>query len=138
MDCFDREGKRLYRIEDKTFEKRKTSDEDIRKIHDYFKTYHEDFYNRSRDKIHIKEYWPAIGTFFLDGERIYFVTYVGRKTGKEEEWLVYVYDIQGKFIKKMYLPLKEQKRLEHKYILQIEIFASHCQEPGALCRYGIS
>jgi hypothetical protein len=109
MDCFDRDGKRLYRIEDKAFEKRKTSDEDIRKIHDYFKTYHEDYYSRNRDKIRIKEYWPAIGTFFLDGDRIYFLTYIGRKTGNGEEWLVYIHDISGKFIKKLYLPLKERE-----------------------------
>lgn len=108
MDCFDREGKLLYRIEDKAFKKRKTCSEDIRKIHDYFKKYHEDFYARSKAMIHIKEYWPAIGTFFLDGDRIYFLTYVGRKTEQGEEWLVYIYNTQGKFIKKLYLPLKEQ------------------------------
>jgi hypothetical protein len=108
MDCFDREGKRLFRIEDQAFEKRKTSDEDIREIHNYFKTYHEAFYARSKDMIRIKDYWPAIGTFFLDGDRIYFLTYIGRKTERGEEWLVYVYGTKGNFINKLYLPLKEQ------------------------------
>lgn len=108
MDCFDREGKLLFRIEDKQFQKRKTSAADVRRIHDYFKTYHEAYYAQNRDAIRIKEHWPAIGTFFLDGERIYILTYVGRKTKQQEEWLVYIYDLQGEFIKKLYLPLKEQ------------------------------
>ena len=108
MDCFNHEGNLLFRIEDKQFQKRKTSAVDIRRIHDYFKIYHEAYYARNKDAIRIKKYWPSIGTFFLDGNRIYILTYVGQKTEKGEEWLVYIYDIQGKFIKKLFLPLKEQ------------------------------
>jgi hypothetical protein len=108
MDCFDQEGNRLFLIEDKKFEKRKTSADDIRRIHDYFKTYFEGYYARNRDAIRIEKNWPAIGTFFLDGDRLYILTYVSRETGRVEEWLVYIYDIGGKFIKKLYLPLKEQ------------------------------
>jgi hypothetical protein len=108
MDCFDQNGQKLFTLKDEKFRKRKVSTKDIDRIHSYFKTYHEAWFARNRNHLHIREYWPAIGTFFLDSDRIYIVTYIPQQEGVKDKWLVYIYDQQGKFIKKLFLPLIER------------------------------
>ena len=108
MDCFDITGKRLFTIKNRDFQKRKTSAGDIKRIHSYFRTYHEAWFARNRDSLHIKEYWPAIGTFFLDSGYVYIVTYIQKIEEAGESWLVYIYDQKGQLIKSLFLPLRER------------------------------
>lgn len=104
LDCFEKNGNFRFSIKDKKFRKRKVSARDKKRIHDWFKLHFKGWYHQNRHRMRIDEYWPAIGTFFIDSDIIYIGTYLRQK----ENWIFYLYDIKGNFIKKLSLPLYER------------------------------
>ena len=52
--------------------------------------------------IKFKEYFPAIQFFMIDNEKIYIPTYRKQK----EDYELFIYNTDGKFIKQVYFPLK--------------------------------
>jgi hypothetical protein len=52
--------------------------------------------------IKFKEYFPAIQFFLIDNDKIYIPTYRKQK----EDYELFIYNIDGKFIKQVYFPLK--------------------------------
>ena len=108
LHCYDKNGELKFTIQDKKFRKRKVSKKDVERIHDYFKLYHKEFYAKNKNFIKLKEYWPAIGIFFIDSDIVYVATYVRKLIQQREMWLFYLYDINGKLLKKVYLPLVDR------------------------------
>lgn len=103
LDGFDLEGNLKFSIIEKDFEKRRVTTADRQRIRRWFDLYFKGFWQKNRERIKIKPYWPAIGTFFVDNDTIYIGTFVIRNG----EWLFYLYDLKGHFRKKIYLPLVE-------------------------------
>lgn len=104
VDCFGKNGDFKFSLKNENFKRRKVNVQDRERIHKWCKFYWKDWYHKNKHRIKINEYWPAIGTFFVDGSIIYISTYVRQK----DDWLFYLYDLKGNYLQKIYLPLYER------------------------------
>lgn len=103
LDRFDRQGNLEMSINESEVERRRTSALDRRRVRQWFELYLKGFWEKNRWRIKFRDYWPAIGTFFIDNDIIYIATFVVKK----DKWLCYLYDLRGNFLEKIYLPLVE-------------------------------
>jgi len=101
IDCFDKNGNFKFSIKDEKFPKRKASAKDKKRIHDWYRINLKGWYHKNKQRMRVDDYWPAIGTFFIDNDIIYIGTYLRQ----EENWIFYLYGIKGNFIKTLSLPL---------------------------------
>ncbi len=102
IDVYDTSGKRLYRIQ-RDYEKIPVTEADIKRYHDYFRTYSKvrRNYEQLKNKLGFYQVFPAIQTFTIADDKIYVVTYK-KKEGNSE---VLVLDLKGKLLKRVFLPL---------------------------------
>ena len=102
LDVYDTSGKKLYRIQ-RDYEKIPVTDADIKRYHDYFRTYSKARRNYEQIKKELGFYavFPAIRTFTVADDKIYVVTYKVREGDSE----VLVLDLKGKLLKTVFLPL---------------------------------
>ena len=59
-------------------------------------------YNYVKKKVRFPEFFPAIKDLVVDSGHVYVTTYQ-RKQGKSE---FFIFDLEGKLVKKTFLPLK--------------------------------
>lgn len=105
IDVFDKRGDKIFSIEEKEYEPRKLTKQDE-------KEYMEWLVNRSKDPsfkqmIKIKPYYPEIIKLMIDNNYLYAITW--KFQGNEFE--TSVYDMNGKFVKKIFLPFAMQDLL---------------------------
>jgi hypothetical protein len=102
IDVYDKSGKRLYRIQ-RDYEKIPVTEVDIKRYHDYFRTYSKvrRNYEQLKKKLGFYKVFPAIQTFTIADDKIYVVTYK-RKEGDSE---VFELNLKGKLLKTVFLPL---------------------------------
>ena len=84
--------------------------EDYRKgIHDYFKTNPatKQTYEFIKNMITFGEYFPAIQGIYVDNQKIYIQTYMK----KEEKYECFIYEVNGKFLQRLFLPVKYMNAL---------------------------
>lgn len=107
IDCFDHSGKKLYTIEKKYHPKIKMTDAFRESIIDWFKSHHDfrNVYETDKNRIKIKEYFPAIKGITIENDRIYAVTY---KTKKDLTECI-VMDLKGNELKRLFVPLRESE-----------------------------
>ena len=80
-------------------------------IHDFFKTspttkaFYDDVFKKM---ITFIDYFPAIQFFYIDSGKIYILTYLE----ENEKYETFIYGIDGKFIKRVFLPYKFKNALE--------------------------
>ncbi len=108
IDCFDYEGKPKFTIENKEFQKPPVTPGDEKRIHQSLRKSYGEWYIKNKPRIKIKSHWPAIGMFFIDNNIIYLLTYVKKEVGNQDYARFMLYDIEGKFLKKIYLPVVER------------------------------
>lgn len=104
LDCFDKNGNPWFSITDKKFQRREVSSKDKERIHRWFKFHFKAWYHQNKQRMRVDDYWPAIGTFFIDNDIIYISTYLKQ----DENWVFYLYGMKGNFLKKLSLPLFER------------------------------
>jgi hypothetical protein len=110
IKVFDSRGKQLFTIDEKNkIERLKVEEKHKQAYHDYMKlTFPE--YLRFKERVVFPEYFPAVKRrglkYDYDGgkEKIYVVTW--KRKGLDAE--CFVYDTNGKFIKKAFLPIQDQ------------------------------
>lgn len=102
IDVYDTSGKRLYRIQ-RDYQKVRVTDADIKRYHDYFRTYSKvrRNYERMKKTLGFHPVFPAIRTFTIADGKLYVVTYKMREGDSE----VLVLDLKGKLLKTVFLPL---------------------------------
>ncbi|MCP5106451.1 MAG: hypothetical protein GY950_23910 [bacterium] len=101
IDVFNGEGEKLYSLEH-PYEKRKVTEAYKKTTLDFFKTdprWRNNF-ELIKSMARFPGYFHAIRYFQVNDGGIYVQTY-GEKEGKSE---FYIFDIKGKFIKKVYVP----------------------------------
>lgn len=108
LDCFDRAGDFNFSLKNEDFRKPAVSDEDEKRMHKRLRQVFGDNYIRNKHRIKIDDYWPAIGMFFIDNGIIYILTYVKKHIAQKRHALFYLYDIKGKFLRKIFLPVIER------------------------------
>ncbi len=108
IDVYDTSGKKLYGIR-RDYEKIPVTEADIKRYHDYFRTYSKARrnYERIKKTLGFHPVFPAIRTFTIADDKIYVVTYK-MKAGESE---VPVLDLKGKLLKTVYLPLFKSDEL---------------------------
>jgi hypothetical protein len=110
VKVFDSQGNPLFTIDDKNRTKRlKVENKHKEDFHNSMRVRFPE-YQRFKERVVFPEYFPAIKRHGLkydyDGgnEKIYVVTW--KKKGPDAE--CFVYDTKGKFIKRAFLPIKDQ------------------------------
>lgn len=106
IDVYDREGKKLYRIQNK-YEKIKVTGEHKKNIIETFKQERlvkiRGWENvRQSLTFHYPDYFPAIQDFLIADKKIYVRTFKKKADTKEEEYVVM--DLKGSILKTLYLP----------------------------------
>jgi hypothetical protein len=79
--------------------------EDYKKgVHEFFKTNPatKQSYEFIKNMITFAEYFPAIQGFYVENQKIYIQTYMK----KEEKYEFFIYDVNGKFLQRLFLPVK--------------------------------
>lgn len=99
IDIFDYDGKKINSVKEE-YKTLNVTDEDKKKILKYLEK-NDPFWPHFKDNIKFQDNYPAIRDIFADGKNVYVQTMV-EKDGKVE---FFVYDLDGKFLKKIYLPL---------------------------------
>ncbi|MCK5220262.1 MAG: hypothetical protein KAR14_01670, partial [Candidatus Aminicenantes bacterium] len=102
INVFDKNGKKLYEIK-RDYVKKKVSEEDRKRIHEYFKTNPRtrNFYEANKHLLKFAEYFPAIQVFQPYDDKLYVTTY----NEKEDKTEFIVFDNKGKFVDQVWLPI---------------------------------
>ncbi len=102
INVFDKTGKKLYEIK-RDYVKKKVSEEDKKKVHDFFKTNPRtrNFYEVNKHLLKFANYFPAIQVFQPFGNKLFVTTY-NEKPGVTE---FVVFDEKGKYVETLWLPI---------------------------------
>lgn len=101
FDIYDANGK-LIRSVKKECKRIKVTEDDKKEWRQWLKLTYKQIYERLRNSLHFPEFYPAIRIIKVSDTRIYVLSYV-EKDGKNE---CYVFDKEGKYLKKIFLPVK--------------------------------
>lgn len=104
VDVFDSEGNKTYTIKHQ-YKKLKVSQADIDRTHAWLKISprFKRFYESYKQMFHFPSEFPPVRHFKVSGDKLYVMTY----ETKDDKTLFYIFDIKGKFEKKVYMPLFE-------------------------------
>jgi len=102
IDVFNKNGGSLFTISPK-YERVKISQEDIDAWFNRIKkTQGMEFYYTAKQRVRWPEFFPAIRDLIVDNGHVYVITY-RKKQGNSE---CFIFDLEGKLLKKTWLPLK--------------------------------
>jgi hypothetical protein len=102
IDVFDKNGDLLYSIAP-VYERVKYAQEYIDAWFNRIKRNHGmDAYYNVKQRVRFPEFFPAILDLMVDNGHVYVITY----RRKENQSEVFIFDLQGKLVKKTWLPLK--------------------------------
>jgi hypothetical protein len=113
IEVYDNSGKKLYTI-NREYERVGVSDADIKRYHDYFRTYSRvrRNYENMKHTLGFGKLFPAIRTFTIADRKIYVVTFK-KKNGDSE---VIILNLKGKLLKKIFLPLFKRDEVFYRSI----------------------
>lgn len=104
IDVFDKEGNHIFAISH-DYQKKEFTKEDKDRILDSVKqTRSPDNFERFKQSARFPEVYPAIHYFYIDSEKIYVKTHKTKNDMAE----FFIFDIKGKLIKTVMLPLVER------------------------------
>lgn len=109
INVFDQKGEPLFTIQ-RDYERKKLTEADKRKYFEILKLrgVKENMYDFAKKNALFPEYFPAIYSFSIADGKIYIRTYE-EKEGKSE---FFIYDTDGKFIKKQFIHLARRNPVE--------------------------
>lgn len=105
IDVLDKKGNKLYAIE-KNYEKLPVTDEYKRETRHWFKDVsplYKPLWERIKNTLKFREYYPAIKDFCVSGDRIYVITHKMERDQRE----CIVLDMKGKELKRVFVPMNE-------------------------------
>jgi hypothetical protein len=104
IDVFDMEGKKIYSIS-YNYERPVVTQEDKNQYLDYYRAGPLKFvWDRFKKQIKFPVYFPGLNNFCTDSMKIYVVTF---KRIKDKNEMI-IFDIKGKFLKKIMVPLQKK------------------------------
>jgi hypothetical protein len=105
IDVFDGEGNQLASLKE-DYEKIKLSENHKNGIYDFFKKhpYYKTRYEWFKKQLVFPDQLPAIRSFFISQQKLFVRTYRKKKDKTE----FFIFDMNGKFIKKRFLPVIER------------------------------
>ena len=103
IDVFDFDGNKRYTVKHKS-EKVEIPQRFIQKIHQHFKVKFRGYDDYFLKELNLPEYFPGIRHFAAAGNKIYVFTF--KKLQDKNE--VIIFDIKGNFLKKTFLPAREE------------------------------
>jgi len=107
IDILDHTGKLLLSIDQK-YEKVKFTGDDEKKVRNALRLLYKQQYEELKHRLAFPGYYPEIGDFQVTDNKIYVFTW---KVGNgSNEW--FVYDLQGKLLKRLFVPLVFMMPLE--------------------------
>jgi hypothetical protein len=102
IDVFNKNGESLYTIAPE-YERVKISQEFIDAFFEYIKKRRGmQRYHYVKKKVRFPEFFPAISDLVVDGGYVHVITYRRKKNQSE----VFVFDLEGKLVKKTFVPLQ--------------------------------
>lgn len=116
IHMFDENGNKLLSIT-ADYKKIEITRADQKKILNYYKNHiwYKNYYEEYRHRVSFSKYFPIIRHFNVSGKTVYVMTY--KKEGNKSEF--YLFDFQGKLLKKTMVPVIEANVFEF-YPLWIE------------------
>ena len=102
INAYDLDGK-MIRTFSRDYKKIRVTNHYKDGVHEFFKTSPStaQAYEFIKNMIKFTEFYPAIQFFEIDGDLIFIQTF----NQKDNLWEFFVYDIRGKFIKSLFLPV---------------------------------
>lgn len=100
VNILNAEGEKLTSIT-REYDRLKIDDEYKKGVHEHFKLVNRDQYPIIKNILTFADIFPAIQGFVVDDGKIYILTYL-KKDGKYEH---FIYDLDGKFLKHLFLPI---------------------------------
>jgi hypothetical protein len=113
---FDQKGDKINTITHK-YDNLVITDESRKKMLNWYKTslYFKQLYTFWKDRLKFPKYFPAIRWYHIMDNKAYVLTY--KKEAEKSEF--YIFDIKGKFLKKVMVPLAEKDdRLWYPYVIK--------------------
>lgn len=116
IDVYDQSGNKIKTIT-REYKKIKITDTHKEKVLAFYKTYRNtrNIFQTIKRIIKFPDYFPAIRDIFLDQEKLYVATYLHR--GTEMEFLVF--DINGKFLERVFLDMEGEAPFNVPYLYTI-------------------
>lgn len=102
IDVFDAGGNKVTSII-REYKRIAVTDEYKKGVHDYYKEspIFRQFYESMKNMIQFSSYFPAIQFFLVADKKIYIHTYMK----KADSYEFFIYDLGGKFLKRLFLPI---------------------------------
>lgn len=106
LNIFDADGNKVSTIT-RPYERLKVTEDYKKGVHHYFKTdpntkqIYEAIFKKM---LKFRDHFPAVQFFFVDNGKIYIQTYMK----KDDKYELFIYDLKGKFLKRLFLPVKFQ------------------------------
>lgn len=99
---FNKSGKKLCSIEP-NYDKLEVSEQHKKAIHDFFILIKSRIYQRFKKNLKYPKYFPTIKHITVADKKIYVIPF----NKKQEKFEIYIYDLEGKLLKKTLLSLAE-------------------------------
>jgi len=102
IDVYNSGGNKLTSIS-REYKKIEVTEEYKKGVHDFYKSSPNfgQFYESIKNMFQFSNYFPAIQTFLAADQKIYIQTYLKEEGGYE----FFIYDLEGKFLKRLFLPV---------------------------------
>jgi hypothetical protein len=107
VDIYDEQGKLLRTIERKDYKKRKVTDAEKAEIHRILKRQYKELYEYFKNTIIIAPHFPVIASIFVRDKRVYVLT----NNEVDQMWEMFLYDLEGVFIKTLFVPMLKRDLL---------------------------
>lgn len=103
IEVFDDDGKKLYTM-NYNYERIPVTPEEEKKYHHFYKTdpRYREVYDIIKMGMRFPKFYPAARTFQVDDNKIYVMT--NKREDKKSQFVIF--DIKGKFLKKLMLPFR--------------------------------
>lgn len=110
IEVYNNRGEKLFTIKNDKYENLKITGKHIEAVHTFLKTdpRTKRSYENTKKVLVFPDYLPAICDFHADDKKIYIRTFK-KKDGKTE---FYIYNTEGKFLKKVFVPFIEKDGFE--------------------------
>ncbi|MCK4761200.1 MAG: hypothetical protein KAW12_03305 [Candidatus Aminicenantes bacterium] len=103
INILDAEANKTHSIK-RDYKRVKVTEQYKERVHHLFKTHplYKQGYEQIKKMIKFPDYFPAILIHYVDNNKIYIVTYLE----ENEKYETFIYNTDGKFIKRVFLPIK--------------------------------
>ena len=110
VDIFDTDGNKLNSIT-RNIKPIPFSEKDKQDVVSYWASlpYYKGFYESVKKRLNFPKYYPEIYQCRVSSTKIYIITYLTKDNKRE----CFVYDLDGKYLKRIFLPLKIESPVDH-------------------------